>query len=104
MVELARVEAAKIEPGKALHLPGGDDGICVVRIGDQFYAVADRCSHANVPLSEGDVDTDACTVECWKHGSTFSLLDGRPQCLPATRPVQVFGVRVEGEDVVVFAQ
>lgn len=102
MADIARIEAAKVEDGTALRVEGGHDGICLVRIGDSFYALSDRCSHANVPLSEGDVDPDECTVECWKHGSTFSLVDGHPQCLPATQPVQVFRVRVEDGDVVVF--
>ena len=102
MADIARIDSAKIEDGTALRVEGGHDGVCLVRIGDSFYALSDRCSHANVPLSEGDVDPDECTVECWKHGSTFSLVDGHPQCLPATQPVQVFRVRVEDGDVVVF--
>jgi 3-phenylpropionate/trans-cinnamate dioxygenase ferredoxin subunit len=75
--------------------------VCLVRIGSSFYAVADRCTHADVRLSEGDVDPDDCSVECWKHGSAFSLVDGEPQSLPATRPVEVFRVSVEGDEVVV---
>lgn len=102
MGEVARAEVDKIDDGKATRLEGGPDGVCLVRIGQSFYALSDRCSHANVPLSEGDVDTDDCTVECWKHGSTFSLVDGQPQCLPATQPVRVYEVRVEGSDVVVY--
>jgi 3-phenylpropionate/trans-cinnamate dioxygenase ferredoxin subunit len=54
-----------------------------------------------VSLSEGEVDPDECSIECWKHGSTFSLLDGRPQSLPATQPVRVYSVRVDGDEVVV---
>lgn len=104
MGEIARIELGKVQDGATLRVEGGPDGICLVRIGESFYALSDRCSHANVPLSEGDVDAEECTVECWKHGSTFSLLDGRPQCLPATQPVQVYGVRVEGADVVVYEQ
>jgi 3-phenylpropionate/trans-cinnamate dioxygenase ferredoxin subunit len=101
MTELARIAAGKVEPGTALRLAGGPQGICLVRIEDRFYAVADQCSHANVPLSEGEVDPDECTVECWKHGSSFSLLDGEPQSLPATQPVVVYKVTRDGDDVVV---
>jgi 3-phenylpropionate/trans-cinnamate dioxygenase ferredoxin component len=101
MTELARVPTAKVEPGAAIRLDGGDYGICLVRIGDRFFAISDRCSHANVSLSEGDVDTEECTIECWKHGSTFSLADGEPQSLPATQPVPVYDVEIEGDDVVV---
>jgi 3-phenylpropionate/trans-cinnamate dioxygenase ferredoxin subunit len=102
VAELARIRAEKVEPGTAVHVDGGPDGVCLVRIGEEFHALADRCSHANVALSEGDIDVEECTVECWKHGSTFSLLDGQPQCLPATQPVAVYEVRREGDDVVVL--
>jgi 3-phenylpropionate/trans-cinnamate dioxygenase ferredoxin subunit len=101
MSELARVAADKVDPGTSLRLDVGEEGICLVRIGDEFHAISDRCSHANVSLSEGEVDEFECTVECWKHGSTFSLVDGQPQCLPATQPVKVFRVTRDGDDVVV---
>jgi 3-phenylpropionate/trans-cinnamate dioxygenase ferredoxin component len=100
--ELARIPAAAVEPGSAVHLQGGHDGICLVRVGESFYAVEDRCSHEDVPLSEGEVDAEECTIECWKHGSTFSLVDGLPQSLPATRPVAVYRVERNGDDVVVM--
>jgi 3-phenylpropionate/trans-cinnamate dioxygenase ferredoxin subunit len=72
-----------------------------VRIDDDFYAVGDRCSHADFSLSEGEVWADEREIECWKHGSTFSLETGEPQSLPATTPVPVYDVRVEGGDVMV---
>lgn len=101
MSDLARVPLESVPEGKAVRVPGGPDGICLVRLGDKFFALADRCSHADVRLSEGEVDEYDCSVECWKHGSTFSLLDGHPQSLPATAPVAVYPVRIEGDDVVV---
>jgi 3-phenylpropionate/trans-cinnamate dioxygenase ferredoxin component len=73
--------------------------VAVVRIGDDWYAIADRCSHADESLSEGDIWADEREIECPKHGSTFSLLTGEPQTLPATRGVPVYEVRVEGDDV-----
>ena len=75
--------------------------ICLIRIGDDFYAIGDRCSHADFSLSEGEVYPDECTIECWKHGSTFSLETGEPQSLPATKPVPVYSVKVDDGDVVV---
>ena len=73
----------------------------MVRIGDDFYAISDRCSHADFSLAEGEVWAEEREIECWKHGSTFSLIDGEPQSLPATRPVPVYDVIVEGDDVLV---
>ncbi len=52
--------------------------VAVVRIGDDVYAVGDRCSHADFSLSEGDLNCEGKTLECWKHGSEFSLETGKP--------------------------
>lgn len=104
MSELARIPLDSVPDGKAIHVPGGPDGICLVRMGDRLAALADRCSHADVRLSEGDVDADECTIECWKHGSAFSLLDGRPQSLPAIKPVALYDVTVDGPDVVISGE
>jgi 3-phenylpropionate/trans-cinnamate dioxygenase ferredoxin component len=72
------------------------DGVTValIRIGDEVYALSNRCSHANVELSDGEVRTDDMVLECPKHGSAFSLIDGEPDTLPATRSVAVFDARV----------
>ena len=47
------------------------------------------------PLSEGEVD--GCTIECWLHGSRFDLRTGQPSGPPATDPVPVYPVQVEGD-------
>jgi 3-phenylpropionate/trans-cinnamate dioxygenase ferredoxin subunit len=88
-----------IEPGTARRFDVDDHRIAVVRIGDDFYAIGDRCSHADYSLSEGDVWADELELECPKHGSTFSLTTGEPKTLPATRPVPVYAIQVEGDDV-----
>jgi 3-phenylpropionate/trans-cinnamate dioxygenase ferredoxin subunit len=64
---------------------------------DNFYAVYDECSHASVPLSEGEVD--GCTLECWLHGSRFDLRTGEPSGLPATEPVPVYPVEVRDGEI-----
>ena len=66
--------------------------IALVRLGDDVYAIGDRCSHQDISLSEGDVLADECTLECWKHGSAFSLETGEPTSLPG-HPA---GARVRG--------
>ena len=73
----------------------------MVRLGDDWYVIGDECSHADYSLAEGDVWVDECEIECPKHGSTFSLTTGEPQTLPATQPVPVYPVRVDGDDVMV---
>ncbi|MHB1929869.1 MAG: non-heme iron oxygenase ferredoxin subunit [Acidimicrobiales bacterium] len=86
---------------QARRVDAGPHGVCLVRIGGSYYAISDRCSHAEVSLSEGDVDPDERWIECWKHGSAFSLLDGEPQSLPATEAVPVYPVRRDGDELVV---
>ena len=68
----------------------------------EVYAIVDVCSHADVPLSEGEVE--AAPIECWLHGSRFDLRTGQPIGLPATRPVPVYPVKIDGDDVYVALQ
>jgi 3-phenylpropionate/trans-cinnamate dioxygenase ferredoxin subunit len=88
-----------VEPGTALAVSVDDVAVAVVRDGDDWYAVYDECSHAAIPLSEGEVEGNQ--IECWLHGSMFDLRTGKPTNLPATEPVAIYPVRVEGDDVLV---
>ncbi|WP_033212555.1 non-heme iron oxygenase ferredoxin subunit [Kitasatospora phosalacinea] len=73
--------------------------VAIVRTDEGVFAINDTCSHANVSLSEGEVED--CRIECWLHGSSFDLRTGKPSGLPATRPVAVYPVKIEGDDVLV---
>ena len=78
------------------------DGVLVAMIRDSeggIHALDDRCTHADVSLSEGEVD--GCTLECWLHGSRFDVRTGDPSGPPATVPVAVYPVRIDGDDVYV---
>src|ERR1700691_5116024 len=100
-MEEIRVKLSDLREGEAVRAEGGPYGICLARLGDDIYALDDRCSHQNWPLSDGEVEAFECSIECTKHGSMFSLKDGHPYCLPATQPVAVYPVRMEGDEVVV---
>jgi 3-phenylpropionate/trans-cinnamate dioxygenase ferredoxin component len=92
-----------LKPGTARQVIIGSHRIALVRIDDDVYAIGDVCSHQDISLSEGEVISDEKTIECWKHGSAFSLEDGHPEALPATKPVPVFEARVvDGEIEVVI--
>ncbi len=90
-----------VKPGAAARFDVDGHRLCVVRIDDDWYVIGDRCSHADYSLSEGDVWEDEREIECPKHGSTFSLETGEPLSLPATKPVPVYDVRADGDDVIV---
>jgi len=77
----------------------GDTPVAVVRTGEEVYALHDVCSHAEVRLSEGDVYDH--TLECWLHGSCFDLRTSKPSGPPATKPVNVYRIKIDGDDVYV---
>ena len=77
----------------------GGDPVVLVRDGDTVHALADVCSHAEIALSEGEVTRKG--LECWLHGSCFDLRTGEPSSPPATEPVTVYPVTIEGDDVYV---
>jgi 3-phenylpropionate/trans-cinnamate dioxygenase ferredoxin subunit len=84
---------------EALAVELGGEPVAIVRARGEVFAIRDVCSHAEVPLSEGEVD--GCTIECWLHGSRFDLRTGKPTGMPATEPVPVYPVKIEGDDVLV---
>ncbi len=88
-----------VAPESALAVEVGDVELAIVQSQGTFYAIADECSHAAVPLSEGDVEN--AEIECYLHGSRFDLSNGCPLSLPATEAVPVYACRVFGEDVLV---
>jgi 3-phenylpropionate/trans-cinnamate dioxygenase ferredoxin component len=87
--------------GQARRFDVATQRIALVRIGDDFYAVGDRCSHEDYSLAEGEVWEEECELECPRHGSTFDLRTGEACTLPATKPVPVYEVVMEGDDVTV---
>lgn len=83
--------------GHGIRVEAGGHRVAVFRIGDEVFAIGDRCSHAEASLAEGEVfDHD---VECPRHGSEFDLRTGKPESLPATKPVPTYEVCVEDGEV-----
>ncbi|RCV51513.1 non-heme iron oxygenase ferredoxin subunit [Marinitenerispora sediminis] len=83
----------------ALGVEVDDTPVALVRSEGEVYAVSDICSHAEVNLSEGEVEDG--TIECWLHGSCFDLRSGKPINPPATRPIPTYPVKIDGENVLV---
>ena len=76
------------------------DGVPIAVVKDasgEVFAIGDTCTHGDISLAEGFVEDD--TLECWAHGSKFSLRTGKPLTLPAYEPVPVFQVEVKDGDV-----
>jgi 3-phenylpropionate/trans-cinnamate dioxygenase ferredoxin component len=88
---------AELSSEVPLRVEFDDLDVAVVKVGDEVFAIEDVCSHADVPLSEGEVED--CTIECALHGSRFDLRTGKPTGPPANRPVPVFATSVVDGDV-----
>ncbi|UAJ77876.1 non-heme iron oxygenase ferredoxin subunit [Leifsonia sp. ZF2019] len=76
------------------------DGVAIAVVKDSagdVHAIGDTCTHGEISLSEGFVEGE--TLECWAHGSQFSLLTGKPLNLPAYEPVPVYAVELIDGDV-----
>ena len=96
----AKVAAlSSLGEARPTHVQVDGRDVCLVRLGDDVHAVLDTCSHEDYPLHEGYVFQGQ--LECALHGSMFDLKTGDPESLPATTPVPLFAVRVEGDDVLV---
>jgi 3-phenylpropionate/trans-cinnamate dioxygenase ferredoxin subunit len=91
--------AADVTDGSAIRVLIDGVPVAIVRSEGEVYAIHDVCSHANVALSEGEIEDQ--TIECWLHGSRFDLVTGRPTGLPATKPVPVYPVKLDGDDILV---
>ena len=105
MTELTRVRAcaaSDVPDEGAIRVEIDGRPICIARSEGTVYALEDRCSHADVRLSEGEVEDG--TVECWLHGSRFQLSTGRPTGLPATQPVPTYTVTQDGDDIYVAVE
>jgi 3-phenylpropionate/trans-cinnamate dioxygenase ferredoxin subunit len=92
------IELAQLPDVGAVRVDVDGTALAVVRAEDgSVHVIDDTCSHAEVSLAEGEVED--CSIECWLHGSRFDLRTGRPTGLPATKPIAVYPVTVEGGTV-----
>jgi 3-phenylpropionate/trans-cinnamate dioxygenase ferredoxin subunit len=89
-----------LAPGTAQRVVVGGLAIALARDSEgAVHALADRCSHDDVSLSEGEITRGR--IECWGHGSEFDLVTGQPAQLPAIDPVAVYPVVIDGDSILV---
>ena len=91
----------ELEVGEVRRFEIGSGAVALVHCESGFRALVDVCSHEDYPLSDGEVYADVCEIECARHGSTFSLVDGEPQSLPAVKAVRVLDLEIVDGDVFV---
>lgn len=95
LVTVARTQ--DVQPGQAIVVEVGDLRLALARVGNEFYAIDDVCSHDGGPLGEGQLYGHA--IECPRHGARFDVRNGRVLSLPAPTPVDAYPVVVEDGEV-----
>lgn len=94
-----QIDFSSLAPGKPVKVDLGGKDVCVTRVGDEVFAVADMCTHAEASLSEGEVSD--YKIECWLHGAEFDLRTGEALTPPATEPLETFKVIRDGNTVTI---
>lgn len=77
----------------------GGEHIVVANVDGVLYALEDQCSHADFPLSEGELE--GTHLECTYHGAKFDVCTGKATQLPAIRPVRSFDIESREDGVFV---
>ena len=96
MVEIA-LDSFSASPVQTVEISGSV--VAVFKVDNEFFAIQNRCSHAEASLSEGEVYD--CKVECPLHGAEFDLKTGEALTLPATKPVATYTTEVNENSVLV---
>ncbi len=96
------VKKSEIDDQSATMVEVEGKELALFKIGGEFYAIDNTCTHAGGPLSEGMIEDDE--VECPWHGATFNIKTGQVLCPPAPTNVSSYNVRVTDEDVEIEVQ
>jgi len=85
--------------------------ILLARVGNNYYAIGNRCAHMGGDLSMGMLE--GTIITCPRHGSQFDVRDGKNirwmrgvglfaavgKTLKSPRPVPKYNVKVEGDTI-----
>lgn len=69
--------------------------IALYRVGDQFYATSNICTHGEALLSDGWLD--GCEIECPLHGGRFDIRNGDALTSPVITEIPIYPIRVAGD-------
>ncbi len=98
MTEFVKVaEVGDLRDGEMRLVEIGEERIVVARVGQEYLAFNDECTHAWGSLSDGDLDGERVT--CPLHGSVFNIRSGEVVEDPADERVKVYPVTIEGNEV-----
>jgi 3-phenylpropionate/trans-cinnamate dioxygenase ferredoxin subunit len=78
--------------GERLFIEVEGRSIVIFNIADQFFAIADVCTHDDGPLGDGDIE--GFNIVCPRHGGEFDIRTGQAVQMPAVVDIPAFPVRV----------
>jgi len=88
-----------VPPGTLRAVVENGTAIALANVDGDLYALEDRCSHQDYPLSDGELE--GTRLQCIYHGAEFDVCSGKALTLPAIRPVKSFPVEIRDDDVYV---
>jgi NAD(P)H-dependent nitrite reductase small subunit len=87
----------ELSEGSSKLVEVGGKRIALFKVGDNFYAIDDVCTHKGGPLHEGTLYGEK--VECPWHRGRFNLNSGEAVNPPARQPVVTYKVRTDDENI-----
>ena len=94
-IQVADITDIEINQSQSVSIEEVDILICNTDSG--FFAVEDKCSHADIPLCGGQIVGNSIT--CPVHGAVFDLTDGSVQSPPAFEDLITFEIKIEGTSI-----
>jgi 3-phenylpropionate/trans-cinnamate dioxygenase ferredoxin subunit len=88
---------AEVPEGEVVGLEAGGQQVAVYCDNGEYFATGNVCTHQFALLSDGFFE-DGC-IECPLHQGRFDIRTGKAMCDPVTEDVQVFPVKVEGDEI-----
>jgi 3-phenylpropionate/trans-cinnamate dioxygenase ferredoxin subunit len=96
---MTQLDFSVLVEGKPVAIDVDGVAVCVAKVGDEVFAVADTCTHSEASLSEGEIT--GTKIECWLHGAEFDLRTGQALTPPATESLKSFKVNRNGNQLTI---
>ena len=91
----------ELPAGASKRVYAANEAVALFNVSGSVYAIANRCTHARASLSEGTVDSAACTITCPWHEGCFSLETGAVISGPPVQAVRSYRVKLEGDTILI---
>ena len=89
------VKAADVPDGERLFFELEGQPIVLFALNGEYLALADKCSHDDGPVGEGELDGEE--IICPRHGARFNIRTGKVLSFPAVEDITSYEVRVNEE-------